>query len=62
MYNQYQLVKNSSERGSKKTSVPVQCTPQCTLFLGNPSVVQEWTGTDRVDVSVQLLVSLIVLH
>ena len=33
------------------------------LSLGNPSVVQTWAGTDRVDVSVQLLVSLIiVLH
>ena len=33
------------------------------FFLGNPSVVQTWAGTDRVDVSVQLLVSLIiVLH
>ena len=31
--------------------------------LGNPSVVQTWAVTDRVDVSVQLLVSLIiVLH
>ena len=31
--------------------------------LGNPSVVQSWAGTDRVDVSVHLLVSLIiVLH
>ena len=33
------------------------------LSLGNPSVVQTWAGTDRVDVSVQLLASLIiVLH
>ena len=33
------------------------------FFLGNLSVVQTWMGTDRVDVSVQLLVSLvIVLH
>ena len=31
----------------------------CAFFLGNPSVVQTWAGTDRVDVSVQLLVSLI---
>ena len=35
----------------------------CLFSLGNPSVVQTWAGTDRVDVSVQLLVSLIiVLH
>ena len=33
------------------------------FFLGNPSVVHKWAGTDRVDVSVQLLASLmIVLH
>ena len=31
------------------------------FFLGNPSVVQTWAGTDRVDVSVQLLVSLIIV-
>ena len=29
--------------------------------LGNPSVVQTWAGTDRVDVSVQLLVSFIIV-
>ena len=35
----------------------------CFFSLGNPSDVQTWAGTDRVDVSVQLLVSLIiVLH
>ena len=35
----------------------------CFFPLGNTSVVQTWAGTDRVDVSVQLLVSLIiVLH
>ena len=33
----------------------------CAFFLGNPSVVQTWAGTDRVDVSVQLLVSLIIV-
>ena len=27
----------------------------------NPSVVQTWAGTDRVDVSVQLLVSFIIV-
>ena len=31
------------------------------FFLGNPSVVQTWAGTDRVDVSVQLLVSFIIV-
>ena len=30
------------------------------FFLGNPSVVQTWAGTDRVDVSVPLLVSFII--
>ena len=29
--------------------------------IGNPSVVQTWAGTDRVDVSVQLLVSFIIV-
>ena len=29
--------------------------------LGNPSVVQTWAGTDRVDVSVPLLVSFIIV-
>ena len=29
------------------------------FFLGNPYVVQTWAGAGRVDVSVQLLVSLI---
>ena len=29
--------------------------------LGNPSVVQTWAGTDRVDGSVQLLVSFIIV-
>ena len=33
----------------------------CAFFLGNPSVVQTWAGTDRVDVSVQLLVSFIIV-
>ena len=28
----------------------------CFFFLGNPSVVHTWAGTDRVDFSVQLLV------
>ena len=33
----------------------------CAFFpIGNPSVVQTWAGTDRVDVSVQLLVSFII--
>ena len=32
------------------------------FFLGNPSVVQTWAGTDRVDVSVQLLVSFIIVN
>ena len=37
--------------------------PGLCFFLRNPFVVHTWTGTDRVDVSVQLLVSLIiVLH
>ena len=32
-------------------------------FFSSPSVVQTWAGTDQVDVSVQLLVSfIIVLH
>ena len=31
------------------------------FFLGNPSVVQTWAGADRVDVSVQLLVSFIIV-
>ena len=31
------------------------------FFLGHPSVVQTWAGTDRVDVSVQLLVSFIIV-
>ena len=33
----------------------------CAFPLGNPSVVQTWAGTDRVDVSVQLLVSFIIV-
>ena len=33
----------------------------CFFPLGNPSVVQTWAGTDRVDVSVQLLVSFIIV-
>ena len=33
----------------------------CFFFLGNPSVEQTWAGTDRVDVSVQLLVSFIIV-
>ena len=33
----------------------------CFSPLGNPSAVQTWAGTDRVDVSVQLLVSLIIV-
>ena len=34
----------------------------CAFFpIGNPSVVQTWAGTDRVDVSVQLLVSFIIV-
>ena len=47
----------ASECGDRAGSARLVC------FLGNPSVVQKWAGTDRVDVSVQLLVSLIiVLH
>ena len=34
--------------------------PGLCFFLGNPYVLQTWAGTDRVDVSVQLLVSLII--
>ena len=35
----------------------------CVFFLRNPYVVQTWAGTIRVDVTVQLLVShIIVLH
>ena len=33
----------------------------CFFSIGNPSVVQTWAGTDRVDVSVQLLVSFIIV-
>ena len=34
----------------------------CAFFPSvNPSVVQTWAGTDRVDVSVQLLVSFIIV-
>ena len=33
----------------------------CFFPLGNPSVVQTWAGTDRMDVSVQLLVSFILV-
>ena len=38
-----------------------QVLPGLLFFLGNPSVVQTWAGTDRVDVSVQLLVSFIIV-
>ena len=40
-----------------------QVLPGFVLFfsIGNPSVVQTWAGTDRVDVSVQLLVSFIIV-
>ena len=33
----------------------------CFFSHGNPSIIQTWAGTDRVDVSVQLLVSFIIV-
>ena len=38
-----------------------QVLPGLCFFFINPSVVQTWAGTDPVDVSVQLLVSFIIV-